>query len=115
MTPFDLTTFKRVADANWLRYKTIDGVVIGVLLATWNANFGNYAANKRELRRLLDASDAGKIGKAYVQTSKYDSKLEDEEIVEARWLWERLQDVKPREGQLGQFWSLPSLSGDDPM
>jgi hypothetical protein len=36
-------------------------------------------------------------------------------MVEAQWLWKRLEKVPTRIGSLGEFWSLSSLSGDDPM
>jgi hypothetical protein len=38
-----------------------------------------------------------------------------DEMVEGRWLWKRLETVSTRMGRLGEFWSLSSLSGEDPM
>jgi hypothetical protein len=115
LTPFDLGTFKRITAARWLYYLTMNAIVTGVILATKNSGFSDYAINKPEFMRLLAALDSGKLGAAYVQTSSFGSRIEDEEIVEARWLYERIKDLPTRTGKLGEFWSLPSLSGDDPM
>jgi hypothetical protein len=119
--PFAIYTdrrFKKIASARWLHYATIDLIVIGVFLATYNPDFGAFAVNKGELRRLLDALDAGKIGEAWAESVKFDEDSKThvyEEIVEARWLWKRLENVPTRMGKYGEFWSLSSLSGEDPM
>ena len=92
--------------------------MIGVILATYNVDFNRFALNKKEFRRLLDALDAGTLGEAYAESVRFDIDSQThvyEEIVEARWLWERLQSVPTRQGSLGEFWSLSSLSGNDPM
>jgi hypothetical protein len=119
--PFAVYTdrrFKKIASARWLYHATIDMIVIGVILATFNPEFNCFALNKGELRRLLDALDAGKLGEAYVATVRFDLDSKThvyDEMVEARWLWERLKNVPTRMGALGEFWSLSSLSGEDPM
>jgi hypothetical protein len=119
--PFAVYTdrrFKKIASASWLYHATIDAIVIGVILATYNPKFGSFALNKGEMRRILDALDAGKIGEAWAETVALDIDSQThvyEEIVEARWLWKRLENVPTRMGSLGEFWSLSSLSGNDPM
>jgi hypothetical protein len=119
--PFAIYTdrrFKKITNARWLYHATIESIVIGVVVATYSPNFGSFALNKGEFQRLLAGLDARNLGEAYAETVQFDedSKVHVfEEIVEARWLWERLKDVPTRMGSLGEFWSLSSLSGNDPM
>jgi hypothetical protein len=118
--PFTIYTdrrFKKIASARWL-YATIDAVTIGVILSTFNPDFNSFALDKGEFRRLLDALDAGKLVEAWAETVRFDLDSKThvyDEIVEGRWLWERLKNVPTRMGSLGEFWSLSSLSGEDPM
>ena len=119
--PFAVYTdhrFKKITNSRWLYHAKIDTIVIGVILATFNPDYNAFALNKGELRRLLDALDAGKLGEAWVETVRFDVDSKTyvyDEIVEARWLWKRLENVPTRMGSLGKFWSLSSLSGEDPM
>src|SRR5262245_39056453 len=95
--PFSIYTdrrFKKITSARWLYHATIDAIVIGVILATFNPDFNCFALNKGELRRLLDALDAGKLVEAWAETVRFDvdskTRVYDERV-EARWLWERLK------------------------
>ena len=65
--PFAIYTdrrFRRIASATWLYHATIDSIVIGLILATFNPEFNCFALNKGEFQRLLAALDAGKLGEA---------------------------------------------------
>jgi hypothetical protein len=111
--------FKKIASALFLYHATIDAIVIGVILATMtNPNFSDFLLNKAEFQRLLKALDAGTLGEAWAVSVRPDEDSKAhvyEECVEARWLWKRLENVPTKMGKLGEFWSLSSLSGDDPM
>jgi hypothetical protein len=115
-TPFAIYTdrrFQKIASAIWLYHATIDMIVIGVILATYNPIFSTFALNKGELQRLLAALDAGTLGEAWVETVRFDEDYKTHvypEIAEARLQWERLKDVPTKMGKLGEFWSLSSLS-----
>jgi hypothetical protein len=109
--------FAKLSSAKWLYFKEIDGVAVGVLVATFNAAYGNYSVNKGELTRLLDALNSGKLHEAYVQAVlRYDQdagKYMYGETVEAREMWAKLERIPVRSGSLGEFWALGFLTGED--
>jgi hypothetical protein len=90
----------------------VDGVRVGVVLATMNANFPTFALNKGDLDRLVEAKRRGKLDVGFVvgaraeksgeRTYQYQGSMAADEVVE------RLRDVTLREGRLGPFYPLPS-------
>jgi hypothetical protein len=120
--PFAIYTdrrFRKIASAMFLYHATIDAIAVGVILATmFNPNYSEFALNKAEFQRLLDALGAGTLGEAWAVSVRPDEDSKThvyEECVEGRWLWKRLENVQTKMGRLGEFWSLSSLSGNDPM
>ena len=49
-----------------LLHAEIDGKKRGAVLATWNQQFGNYALNRGEMERLVEAKRGGKLDEAHV-------------------------------------------------
>jgi hypothetical protein len=103
-------SFTRGWGYKWLFFGTIDNIVVGVVIATYNARFNNYSLNKKEFMHLLAVLDSGKIGEAYVVTTKGRVCVD---AAEARKMWERLKDVEPINGVYGEFWAIPGLSDDN--
>jgi hypothetical protein len=59
--------FREIRKNCW--FGSIDGARIGVVLATRNPEYNNFAVNKPELERLLAAKRDGKIDEAHVVTA----------------------------------------------
>jgi hypothetical protein len=90
--------FRRIDDAHWLYWATIDTITIGIILATYNAEFNAYAINKEEFRRLIIALEAGKIVEGAAETVRFDFDSKTyvyAEMVEAGWLWKRPRTCLP--------------------
>jgi hypothetical protein len=91
-------------------YGVIDGVKIGVVIATRNPDYNNNALNRPELERLLAAKRNGKIDEAHVVAADvngtertYCGAMSAEEVqqkIDAFWL-------RPRAGRFGEFYTLP--------
>jgi hypothetical protein len=58
--------FRRMLNGRHLYYADIEGAAVGVVLATFNTDFNNYALNCEEMKRLLDGKASDKISAAYV-------------------------------------------------
>jgi hypothetical protein len=109
--------FVQIAAFLWLG--TIDGVKIGVLIATLNSGYLEYALNLAQEQRLLKAKAKGKIAEAYtafirMNGWRYCGHREAEEF-HRQWTQMGLQQ---RDGKLGSFVTLPSSlteSDDDEM
>jgi hypothetical protein len=104
------SVFRRTWEYDRLRYGTIDGIAIGVVLVTHSSRYGNFNINKKELTILLAALDSGKIQEAYAVMVKGRTCLD---VIEAKTLWERLQNVEPIPGDYGDFYAIPGFSDDD--
>ena len=47
---FSGSVFCRSWESNWLFYGTVEGIIIGVVIATYNFKYNAFNLNKRELR-----------------------------------------------------------------
>jgi hypothetical protein len=88
----------------------IEGTTVGACLATFNANYQNFALNRNELTRLLDAKESGKVIAAFVVETKMRTCLG---VVHAVKLADKLRNVPCRMGPYGEFWTAPSFSDEE--
>jgi hypothetical protein len=113
-----------LSDPSWQRYghnlyfKEVDGQKVGVVCATLNHPFSQYALNKAEFERPLKAVGAGKIDAAWVVAARSNDTGQYEYMgaVEAGHLWETVLKNRPaRDGRYGGFWILErfDLVNDD--
>jgi hypothetical protein len=97
----------------WSGYRSsgeVDGVRIGVVLATMNSNFNTFALNKGDLDRLTEAKRRGKIDVGFVVGARaekssersYQGSMAVDDVVE------RLRHEPTRSGRLGEFYVLPA-------
>jgi len=88
----------------------VDGVSVGVVVATMNPNFPTHALNKGDLDRLAEAKRQGKLDVGFVVGARaeksgertYQGSMAIDEVVE------RLRHEPTRSGRLGPFYPLPS-------
>jgi hypothetical protein len=89
---------------------TVDGHLIGIVLATKNYAFDTFALNKGEFDDLLDAKRDGRVAGIYVvgrttyNGGKYDPKYVGE--IDGEKLEKQLIGVDPRPGRFGPFYVL---------
>ena len=108
-------------DRRWQRigqrlyYAEIDDKKYGVVLATWNPNFCNYALNCGEMQRVEEAKRAGKIDEAHVVAAMKNGtgRLEVRGRIEAEKLRPRLAEKPVRRGTFGDFWTLEPFDFGD--
>ena len=98
-----------------LWYGEIDGKKYGVVLATWNENFGNYALNCGEYNRTIEARHRNKIDEDFVVAAMKNGAglLEYRGAVEAEKLQPRLAEKPIRKGRYGDFWTLEPFDLED--
>jgi hypothetical protein len=99
-------------DSLWQRlsryrhYGEIDGVKIGVVLATKNPRFDNWALNQTDFYRVIAGLRDGRIDEAYVVAAKVNSvgvpRYCDQ--IEAEELHRKLANEEPRIGAYGAFY-----------
>jgi hypothetical protein len=85
------------------------GTRVGIVLATFNVKFGEYALNQPDFYLLLAAKREGRIDVAFVVETKdwnYGDERPAEEVLEI------VKDLPTKTGPLGQFWHLPSFTKD---
>jgi hypothetical protein len=95
-----------------LYYGVIDGVKIGVVEATLNSGYMEYALNLGAEERLLKAKAKGKIDEAYVVLVRTDpfrgsTYCGHRDAEEFHRQWQSL-GLQARTGKLGAFVTLPS-------
>ena len=87
----------------------IDGVKVGVVLATKTPRYELFALNRGDFERLLAGKSAGKLDQAFVVLAKING-------LGAATYWdhtsaEQMHDIvkglRPRNGAFGEFWTLP--------
>jgi hypothetical protein len=88
----------------------VDGVRVGVVLATMNPNFNTFALNKGDFDRLAEAKARDKVDVGFVVGARDEKSGErtyqgSQDVVE---VVDRLKGVTLREGRLGPFYVLPS-------
>ena len=101
---------------NPTRFKgKLDGVKVGVVIATLNSSYNNYAINETDLVGAIKAKHDGKINEAYVvYARRVDGTRVYVDAVPAEDLHEKLKNVAPIVGRFGKFWALPgTTTGDD--
>jgi hypothetical protein len=108
--------------SRYLKFIAIDGAKIGVVIATLNPRFFEYALNKGEEERLLTSKRNGKVSEAYTVFARVDelyqhtfSGYRDAEELHQQIL---AMGLRPRNGIHGEFYTLPSIltmSDDDVM
>ena len=106
--------FRRMLSSHHLYYADIEGTAVGVVLATYNANFANYALNRDELERLLKGKASGTIREAYVVMAKLQGQTRIViGIADAEKLYAKLKNVATRSGPYGEFWAMESFSDEE--
>jgi hypothetical protein len=91
-------------------FANIDGIKIGVVLATKSPRYDNFALNKTDMERLLAGKRNGKIDQAFVvmaRVSDIGALLTYVDWIEAERLHDMLKGMRPRNGVFGEFWTLP--------
>jgi hypothetical protein len=86
----------------------IDGVRVGVVVASRSRKFLNHALGKEYLDRLREAKRAGTIDAAFVVTARV---RKDYTYIyvghrDAEELYEMSKDVPPRKSEFGEYWLL---------
>jgi hypothetical protein len=110
---FDLFTdprWRKLLSSRWIYYGEIDGVIIGVCISTFNALYQEFNLNCDELKRLVDAKANGKVTLAFVVDTKMRTCIGAADAVK---LAEKLENVPPRTGRFGEFWSAPIFTSDE--
>jgi hypothetical protein len=111
---FGNSRFRRMLNGRYLYYADIDGTAVGVVLATYNEDFANYALNRTELERLLKGKASGKISAAYVVMAKLQGQSRTVVgIADAEKLYAKLQSIPARTGPYGEFWAAESFSDEE--
>jgi hypothetical protein len=89
----------------------IDGVKVGVVLATLSLPYTTFALNKPDFDRLIGSKHAGKVDRAFVVAARGSSSANRVfcSWMEAEELAAKLQEygVTPRAGRFGEFYTLP--------
>jgi hypothetical protein len=84
---------------------------IGVVLATQNSTYLNFALNEGDFTRLLEAEDGGRVDEAWVVFARVDvNKRAFKSAIPARELRELIQrcGLEARPGRYGPFIVLPA-------
>jgi hypothetical protein len=91
----------------------IDGIRVGIVVASRSRKFFNHALGKKYLDRLLEAKRTGKIAAAFVVTARVSKDYTYIYVgyCDAEKLYELLKDVLPRKSEFGEYWLLqPDLT-----
>src|SRR5262249_12758526 len=90
---------------------TVDGVKVGIVLATMSPPYITFALNKPDFERLIDSKHDGKVDRSFVVAARgsspanrtFCSWMEAEEL--AAHL--RAYGIAPRDGRYGEFYIVP--------
>ena len=98
---------------------TIDGVKIGVVLATKSQNYNNFALNKADLDRVIAGVSDGRLDAGYVvaATVNVTGSMEFVDQISADILADQLKGETPRTGKFGEFYLIPphiAFPADEP-
>jgi hypothetical protein len=114
---FDDHSFKKLTNSIWLHRAVIDGVRVGVVEATYYANFGSFTLNCNEFNRGIDAKSRGRVGAFYVVQTRNDASTYKKRVVKVieatPEFEEKLRKQEPRTGKYGPFWTLSDPDDDD--
>ena len=95
----------RVKDSQWLRYRVIDGVPVGVVVSLYQLQYAAYPINCEDLQRLLRGRLASKVDVIVIVFMK--SRRDHIGTVEAGAFHDQSLVNKPTiSGKHGDFWSL---------
>ena len=93
----------------WRWYGVIDGIKVGIALATRTPGYATFALNNPDMERLLAAKRDGKIDAAFVVAAHTDrlnthtyAGFRDAEVLHETVL----QKLMPKKGAHGDFWVL---------
>jgi hypothetical protein len=104
--------FRQLSGSRHLWFGEVDGMKIGVILATIRPPYTSFALNEDEMERLLAGKQAGKIDRAAVVAARNDitnsGGWEYLGHADAEKVREKLRGVRPRSSDYGNFWVLPS-------
>jgi hypothetical protein len=100
-------------------YGEIDGVRVGIALATRTPRYDNFALNKGDLERLLTGVREGRIDRAFVVQASVNglNAMTFVASIEAAELEKMLNGVRPLTGRFGEFFVLPAqfkVMADEP-
>jgi hypothetical protein len=101
----------------WCWYGEVEGKKVGVVLATINPGYDNFALNKNDTDRLLAAKRDGQLDEAFLvgasvdasNTPTYCDSKDAETFYE-----EELKKLRPRPGRYGEFWMLTQFTDNRP-
>jgi hypothetical protein len=103
----------------WLFFANVDGVKIGVAVATLSDGYFEHALNKGSEERVLAALANGKADEGYVVFANGSFAFEYTNHAEARELHQKIvaMGLQPRMGRFGPFYQLPAIltMADPPM
>jgi hypothetical protein len=100
----NIFTDSRFRDLSRYRlFGNIDGVKIGVVLATRSPRYDNFALNKGDMDRLLAGKRDGKIDQAFVVMAKVNgvNAVTYCDCIEAEQLHEKLKGLRPAQSVAG--------------
>jgi hypothetical protein len=94
----------------WCWGAKIEGMSVGVVIATLNPGYDTFALNKPDTERLLAAKRDGQIDEAFVVAASIYA-LNNHIYCDFKYAEpfyeEVLKNLRPRLGQYGEFWTLP--------
>jgi hypothetical protein len=98
-----------------LYFAEIEGTRIGTALATCSPQHTNFAVNSKDLERLLNAKNAGKVDLTFVVAMKTNGAGQPEYRgkIEADVVYQKLRDRTPLSGIYGPFWTLAPYEIDE--
>lgn len=97
----------------WSGYRLsgeVDGLRVGIVLATMNPSFNTFALNQADRDRLSETKARGKLDVGFVVGARIDSggRKTYQGSLEVDVVVEQLKGVPTREGRLGPFYVLPA-------
>jgi hypothetical protein len=88
----------------------VEGLRVGVALATYSENFGNFCLNKGDMDRVRNGLRDDKIDKSFVVYADRSNGNAFRHQIEAEVLHrDVLQHSPPIKGRFGEFWPLPGF------
>jgi hypothetical protein len=108
---FNDPRFRRLS--NWCWYAEIEGMKVGVVLATRNPGYATFALNKNDVDRLLAGKRSGKLDHAFLVGTSVDP-LNNHVYCNfkdaASFYEQELTKLRPRDGKYGDFWTLTQFA-----
>jgi hypothetical protein len=109
--------FERSSKGHFLYWLTIDGVKVGVAMATRKPPYDTAALNKKDTELVTTAKANGKIANAFVVMVEWPDGPGGDQIVtdvaDAEAVHAKYKDKPTRTGMFGEFWTIGNLNDDD--